>query len=113
MVLRYLKRKLHLLSHADARELLQDHWTKRKKPKRKQEQLGRNATLLLVAGLCLCMAATVLRLARGYVATSSGFDTFLLLAVLTAWLIVPTWSSLDPPRTTYIVLLAVYLAILG
>ncbi len=62
----------------------------------------------------LGLAAAVLApvgLANG-VHTVERWLLFALLAVCAAWLLVPTWASLKPPRGTYIPILAVYLFLL-
>jgi len=40
------------------------------------------------------------------------FMLYLLLAITAAWLLVPTWASLQPPRSTYVPLLSGYLFML-
>jgi hypothetical protein len=50
-------------------------------------------------------------LARG-VWTAERWLLWILLAAVSAWFLVPTWQTLDPPRQVYIPLLAAYLVLL-
>ncbi len=49
---------------------------------RKDQSPAKLTILTLAAGIALCLAVVVLRLARGHAPAASGFDTFSLLALL-------------------------------
>jgi hypothetical protein len=63
--------------------------------------------LALIAVVLGCVAST------GRPLAIQRWISFLLAALLAAWLLVPTWPDLTPPRTVWIPLLATYLLVLA
>jgi hypothetical protein len=63
-----------------------------------------------LAGVAMLTGA--LSLAHGLVILER-WMLYLLLGALAAWLLVPTWRDLEPPRTTYVPLLAGYFVLLA